>query len=77
MTTERPVFPPRAGATKEEAWHRRHAIMLASQLPDSTEDGLIILRLATQIVTDFLMQSGEAQKPTPVVTFVRGSGGEA
>lgn len=63
--------------TKIEPWHRRHAVMLASQLPENTEDGLIILRLATQFVTDFLMQSGEAQKPAPVIAFVRGSEGEA
>jgi hypothetical protein len=72
MTIERPMLPPRAGSTKEEAWHRRHAIMLASQLPENTEDGLIILRLAMQIVTDFLMQSGEAQKPAPVVSLIKG-----
>ena len=65
---------PRRTASKIEAWHRRHAIMLASQLPDDTEDGLIILRLTTQILTDFLMQSGEAQKPTSVVAFVRAPG---
>jgi hypothetical protein len=40
--------------TKEEGWHRRHAVMLASQLPEKAEDGLIILRLATQLVTGFL-----------------------
>jgi hypothetical protein len=70
MTIERPMFPPRAGVT-EQAWHKRHAITLAGQLPDNTEDCLIILRLITQIVTDFLMQSDEAQKPSPVVAFVR------
>jgi hypothetical protein len=41
---------------KDEAWHRRHAIMLASQLPECTDDALIILRLTTQLVTSFLMQ---------------------
>jgi len=61
MTIERPMFPPRAGATKEEAWHRRHALQIACALPDTPDDCLIILRLATQLVTDFLMQSDEAQ----------------
>jgi hypothetical protein len=75
MTIDRPMFPPRAGATKEEAWHRRHALQVACSLPDSPEDSLIILRLATQLVTDFMMQqSDEAQKPTPVVAFVRAPG---
>jgi hypothetical protein len=61
-------------ADKEEAWHKRHALQVACSLPDSPEDGLIILRLATQLVTDFLMRSGEAQKPAPVVAFVRTPG---
>ena len=33
---------------KIDSWHRRHAIMLASQLPDNSEDGLIILQLARE-----------------------------
>jgi hypothetical protein len=33
---------------KINSWHRRHAIMLASQLPDNSEDGLIILQLARE-----------------------------
>jgi hypothetical protein len=48
---------------QEEAWYRRHAIMLASQLPDRHEDGLIVLRLATRRVVDFLAESEPA--PTP------------
>jgi hypothetical protein len=56
---------------KEEAWHRRHALQVARSLPDSPEDSLIIPRLATRLVIDFMMQSGEAKKPTPVVAFVR------
>ena len=59
-------------APKAEAWHRRHALQVACSLPDSSEDSLIILRLATQLVTDFMMQPDEAQKTGPVVAFVRG-----
>ena len=60
---------------KVEMWHRRHALQVACSLPDSPEDSLIILRLATQLVTDFMMQSDEAQKATtPVVAFVRAPG---
>jgi hypothetical protein len=29
--------------TKEETWHRRHAVMLAGQLPERIEDVRIIL----------------------------------
>jgi hypothetical protein len=83
MTYTKSMLPPRGA--KEEAWHRRHAVMLASQLPECTDDALIILRLTAQLVTDFLtrpelrdcattQQSGEAQKPTPVVAFVRAPG---
>jgi hypothetical protein len=36
---------------KIESWHRRHAITLASQLPDNVEDGLIILRLVQPVWT--------------------------
>lgn len=43
---------------KENSWHRRHAIQLASQLPEGTEDAMIILRLMTQLVTDFLDTPG-------------------
>ena len=39
---------------KEENWHRRHAIQLASQLPEGTEDALAVLRLAAELVTGFL-----------------------
>jgi hypothetical protein len=50
---------------KIESWHRRHAVMLASQLPDGIEDALIILRLITELVNDFLAQPepGRPAKP--------------
>jgi len=58
---------------KEENWHRRHAIMLAGQLPDDKEDALMVLRLATQLVTDFLAEPEQAEKPAaPVIALVRG-----
>jgi hypothetical protein len=56
---------------KIEGWHRRHAVMLASQLPEKHEDSLIILQLATQLVTDFLAEPEPDQKPAPVITLVR------
>jgi hypothetical protein len=42
--------------TKEEGWHRRHAIQIACQLPEKTEDSLIILRLAMILVRGFLSE---------------------
>ena len=43
---------------KVENWHRRQAIVLASQLPEKTEDALAVLRLATELVTGFLAETG-------------------
>ncbi|MEH2534410.1 hypothetical protein V1277_006294 [Bradyrhizobium sp. AZCC 1588] len=57
---------------KEENWHRRHAIMLAGQLPDDKEDALTVLRLATQLVTDFLESDQADKPPAPVIALVRG-----
>ncbi|MEY9177903.1 hypothetical protein [Bradyrhizobium elkanii] len=39
---------------KIQPWHRRHVIHVVSELPDDAEDALIVLRLATELVTDFL-----------------------
>lgn len=58
---------------REENWHRRHAVMLASQLPEKTEDALAVLRLATQLVTDFLAEPDEAPKAAPVFSIVQPS----
>lgn len=58
---------------KDLAWHRRHAVQLAAQLPDDTDDGLIILRLATQILTDFLSVDEPEKKSAPVVTLIGGN----
>jgi hypothetical protein len=51
-------------------WHRRHAVMLASQLPEDTLDALIVLRLATELVEGFLAGSDKPE-PAKVLTFVR------
>jgi hypothetical protein len=37
-----------------EAWHRRHAIQIAAALPETTEDALIVLQLAKELVEQFL-----------------------
>jgi hypothetical protein len=56
---------------KVEAWHRRHAIQVAASLPETTEDALLVLELAKQLVDGFL--SGGAQKSAPVVVLVGGN----
>ena len=54
-----------------EGWHRRHAVMLASQLPENTEDALAVLWLATQLVTGFLAEPDEVPKAAPVFSIVQ------
>jgi hypothetical protein len=55
-----------------EAWHRRHAIQIAAALPDSTEDALIVLDMARELVRGFM--AGEpAQRSALVLERDRGS----
>jgi hypothetical protein len=56
---------------KPENWHRRHAVMLASQLPEETEDALTVLRLATQLVKGFLAERDRAPIAAPVFSIVQ------
>jgi hypothetical protein len=44
-------------------WHRRHAIMIASQLPDKPEDALLVLQAAKELVEMFLMGAAEGDGP--------------
>jgi hypothetical protein len=60
---------------KEQNWHRRHAVMLASQLPEKTEDALAVLRLATELVTGFLAVDEPKAASTQIVTLVRNLSG--
>ena len=56
---------------KEASWHRRQAVMLASQLPEHPQDAVIILELVKRIVTDFLAEPEPAQVPNNVLALVR------
>lgn len=60
---------------KEETWHRRQAVMLASQLPEEPEDALAVLRLVTQLVTEFLSVGEPEKKSAPVIALIGGTGG--
>ena len=51
---------------QEEAWHRRHAI-----LPEKPEDALIVLRAATRLVVDFMIEDDPAPIASKVFTLVR------
>jgi hypothetical protein len=37
-----------------DAWHRRHAIQIVAALPETSEDALMVLELAKQLVEGFL-----------------------
>jgi hypothetical protein len=41
--------------TNNEAWHRRHAIHIVSELPDDYQDAIAVLRLAIEVVEKFLI----------------------
>lgn len=44
------------------AWHKRHALTIASQLPENPADALLILEAAKKIVEVF-MSSEEEDRP--------------
>ena len=58
----------------EVDWRRRHALTLASQLPDNPADALVILDLVRELVVTFL-QPGVMPEPepakAPVIALVR------
>jgi hypothetical protein len=57
-------------ATEILPWHRRHAVMLASQLPEAAADAVIVLRLTMELVEGFL--AGDDKPPAAkVLTLAR------
>jgi hypothetical protein len=57
--------------SKIEPWHRRHALQLACQLPDGIDDALTILRLARELVEDFLIEpEGDCRPKIAIVPIV-------
>ena len=59
---------------KDDSQHRRHAIQVVCGLPENTEDALLVLRLATQLVTGFLAGGPEpTQKPALTVVPIGGN----
>jgi hypothetical protein len=51
----------------EVDWRRRHALTLASELPEDHADALVILDLMRELVVNFL----QAGAPEPVKALVR------
>lgn len=56
-----------------ENWHKRHAMMLAGQLPENIEDVLVVLRLTTELVTGFLAGPEPAKKPVATIVRIGGN----
>jgi hypothetical protein len=59
-----------AAATEILPWHRRHAVMLASQLPEDVADSVIILRLTMELTEGFLT-GDDKPPPAKVLTLAR------
>jgi hypothetical protein len=56
----------------EADWRRRHALTLASQLPEDNADALAVLDLVRELVVSFLQADGTPEPAkAPVVTLVR------
>ncbi len=56
---------------KIEQWHRRHALMLASQLPNGPDDALAVLECVRELVTTFVQSDAPEPAKATVVTLVR------
>jgi hypothetical protein len=53
-----------------ENWHSRHALMIASDLPDNIEDARAVLRLVSEIVEGFFAKPEQRDTDrTNVVTL--------
>jgi hypothetical protein len=45
------------------AWHRRHALVIAGQLPENTADAKLVLQAVQELVDDFLSKGREPEGP--------------
>ena len=55
-----------AGMQLDHNWQRRHAIQIVAQLPETTEDALMVLELAKELVETFLLD----RQPRPALAEV-------
>jgi hypothetical protein len=56
---------------KIEHWHRRHALTIASQLPDDSDDALAVLECARELVAAFLQADAPDPVKAQILTLVR------
>jgi hypothetical protein len=59
------------GLMKIEHWHRRHALSLASMLPDGRDDAMAVLDCVRELVTAFLQVDAPEPAKAKIVTLVR------
>lgn len=54
------------------AWHRRQAMLLASQLPENPDDAHLVVQAITELLETFLAQgpADQAARPSNVLPFV-------
>lgn len=57
----------RGAGMKIQPWHRKHAVQMVCALPEDLDDALIVLKLAGELVTDFLAEPEEVKRPATVV----------
>lgn len=59
---------------KQLAWHRRHALTLASQLPDDPQEARMVLEALREIVERYLVPDAAepSEKATNVLPFASG-----
>lgn len=56
------------------AWHRRHALLLASQLPENVADAKLVVQAITELLDTFMAAAppNEMDKPSNVLPFAAG-----
>jgi hypothetical protein len=50
------------------SWHRRHALMLASQLPENSADARLVIQAVTGLLDTFMADAADTG-PSNVVPF--------
>lgn len=58
---------------KSASWRKRHAIQIASQLPENIEDALAVLDYVRELVTVFLNEDRPKGDQARVLAFSRSS----
>ena len=61
--------------TQMEHWHRRHAMAIAGQLPDSATDALLVIEAMRELVETFLSPA-DATADTLAANVVAFRGGQ-